>query len=413
MLYVKNINNITSNDVIDFCSRNIKENEILEYKSEITGEIDKVVTAMANTYGGIVLIGISEEDGKPKPPFIGIGYERGMEERITQILISNTFPPLLPEIRVCQAEDKEHAFLIIRTAESDSSPHYIKQKTKAYIRTGNVTTPERIADADEIEWLRNRRQKAISFREYLLKNADEHYATISRSTSTMIAQSSEMALSICPLFPSKTIVAPKNIDDLLFKINAKSRITYGQLKHYSSLPIQYGLATFLAYKSTLDYLEINQFGLIAKSRILEWEKQKLTPEQAEDGEKPKEQIVNYEEIFLGVFAFFEFVNLFYETIGYHGYCKFQLTIKNSLNVSLNPFVGGIGILSNGVSIAADYLLPENLQTISVPAFRNQDVRLSLLIEVSEDIARAFGSEIDPTMPNVEFLKKFALSKTGR
>lgn len=66
-----------------------------------------------------------------------------------------------------------------------------------------------------------------------------------------------------------------------------------------------------------------------------------------------------------------------------------------------------------VSIVEEYLLPEKFQTVSIHKFRNQDERLSTLIEVSKDIAWTFGSEINPFERNVDdFLRRHAMSRIG-
>lgn len=410
MLYIKKIDEITYEEIQTFCNQNIKENEILEYKADFTRNLEKVISSMANTYGGLIIIGINDDDGYPRLPFEGIDYVTGLQEKVTQIDISNIFPPVLPEIQVCPPINNK-TFVVIRIAESDSTPHYIKNKTRAYVRTGNISTPERIADVNELEWLRNRRQKTTEFRELLLSNAEYHYTNIGKLEGLSSVPYSETTISMCPLFPSKSILLAPNIEEMLYRMNRRQRITYSEMKHYRHLPIQYGLATYLIQGDIFDYLEINQFGLVVKKRNLEWEEQRPTEEQIEDNETVERKKISFEDIFLSISAFFEFINLFYEIIGYHGYCKLNLSIKNTLNISLNPYVGGTRILSEGESIVEEYLLPEKFQTISIPKFRNQNERLNTLIEVSKDIAWTFGSEIDPFEGDVDdFLRRHAMSR---
>jgi len=236
MLFTKKIDEISYRDVQNFCSQNIKENEILEYKSDFPRDLDKVVSSMANTYGGIIIIGVNESDGYPNPPFEGIGYVNGLQERVSQIDISNIFPPVMPEVQVCPPVNNK-TFVVIRIAESNSAPHYIMQKTIAYVRTGNVSTPERIADVNELEWLRNRRQKAIEFREFLLRNAEHHYANIGKLEGMSSVPYSETSISMCPLFPSKSIVSAQNLEEMLIQMNTRQRITYSEIRHYRILPI--------------------------------------------------------------------------------------------------------------------------------------------------------------------------------
>jgi predicted HTH transcriptional regulator len=56
-------------DVIGFCSEGHSEGFILEYKHDFTSlsneKLAKSVAASANTYGGILVIGIDAPSGKP------------------------------------------------------------------------------------------------------------------------------------------------------------------------------------------------------------------------------------------------------------------------------------------------------------------------------------------------------------
>lgn len=406
MLYVKKINEITFQDVQNFCNQNIKENEILEYKSDFPKNLDKVISSMANTYGGIIIIGIEDSDSFPQPPFDGIDFVSGLAERITQIDISNIYPPVFPEIQVCPPENNK-TFVVIRIPESNATPHYIKQKTNAYVRTGNVSTPEKIANVNELEWLRNRRQKAINFRESILKNVDMHFRNIGRLEGLSSIPYSVFSMSICPLYPSKSIVLAQKIEDILNHTNTHPRITYSDLTNYKRLPIQSGLATFLVSQNIYDYLEINQFGLISKKRNLEWEEKRHTQEQVEDGESVHGNKISFVEIFLSILSFFEFINYFYGTIGWHGYCKLQIVVENILGISLNTHMNNATFLSEGTSIMEKYTLPEEFKVISIPKFRDLKVRENCLINISKNIAWALGSRTEQRNFTFENLKYHA------
>jgi len=410
MLYVKKINEITFQDVQNFCYQKIKENEILEYKSDFTKNLDKVISAMANTYGGIIIIGIEDNDGFPQPPFDGIDFVSGLAERITQIDISNIYPPVFPEIQVCLLENNK-TFVVIRISESNATPHYIKQKTRAYVRTGNVCTPEKIANVNELEWLRNRRQKAINFRESILKNnADMHFRNIRRVERLSPFPYSVFSMSICPLYPSKSIVLAQKIEDILSHTNTLPIIIYRNRIYY---PIPYGLATLGVSQEIFDYLEINEFGLISIKRNLKREKRSPTQEQAEDGESVNGNEIRFIEIFNGISSFFEFINYFYETIGWHGYCKLQIVVENILGISLNLKVNNEMFLSEGISIIEKYILPEKFEVISIPKFRDLNIRENFLINISSNIAWALGSRTEPKIFTAENLKRYAQIETAK
>ncbi len=409
MLYVKKIDEITYEDVQDFCHENIKERETLEYKSIITKELDKEISALANTYGGIIIIGVNDDkDGNPKPPFEGIDYKKGLGDRITQIDVSNIYPPVFPEIQVCPEENNK-TFIVIRIPQSNSTPHYIMDKTKAYVRTGSINTPQRIADVNELEWLRNKRDKAISFREHIVSNADTHFGSLGKLHGMDNIPGCILSISMCPLFPSKPIFQAQIIEEKLMYCKTEPRITYNEMRHYQYRPIQHGLASYLIHGNTFDFLEINQFGLITKKHNLRWKPRKKTEEEIEDNIAVPDKIIGFEHIFVSVLAFFEFIDYFYEQVGYHGYCNLDITISATRNVALNTYIGRTDFMSAGISIDTSYSLPEEFYLISIPNFREVEIRIDTVISICKNIAWAFGSEIDPTFKADDYLRDYSLA----
>jgi len=157
MLYTKPINDITFQDVLDFCEQEIPENFRLDYKRELpTNEkLAKLISAFANTYGGVIVVGINAPKGTPNKPFEGMEYDESMkyEEKIQSVIISGINEPVFPEIKVCTNQNKK-AFIIIRVPESDITPHRVGNDSKVYIRTGeiNTTTDKLYKPIDEARW---------------------------------------------------------------------------------------------------------------------------------------------------------------------------------------------------------------------------------------------------------------------
>ncbi len=82
-LFTKPINEIVIDDVISFCEQGTEEGVRLDYKRDFSGsnenrQIAKVISAFANTYGGILLLGVDEKDRKPILPISGINYFDGL-----------------------------------------------------------------------------------------------------------------------------------------------------------------------------------------------------------------------------------------------------------------------------------------------------------------------------------------------
>jgi predicted HTH transcriptional regulator len=143
-LFTASLSEIVFSDVVAFCEQDLPESVNLDYKVEITAaeKLAKTVTSFANTFGGLIIIGIDEDDSsRPKRPFEGLLFEPKIEERVWSILIEHVYPPVLPEVHVC-APDDGRTFVLIRVPQSATTPHAIRHNTLAYLRTGNISKPE-------------------------------------------------------------------------------------------------------------------------------------------------------------------------------------------------------------------------------------------------------------------------------
>ena len=60
MIYTAPIETVTWKDVEDFCAQGTREGAYLDYKQDFPTDLAKTIAAMANTLGGIVIIGVAE-----------------------------------------------------------------------------------------------------------------------------------------------------------------------------------------------------------------------------------------------------------------------------------------------------------------------------------------------------------------
>jgi hypothetical protein len=263
-IFIKPINEIEFEDVKAFCNEQIEENSRLEYKRAFSSkdekkQIAKEISAFANTHGGIILVGVDEKDRKPKVPIDGIAYVKGFNEKVTSIALKNIYPPVFPEIQVCEFGDNlEKAVVVIRVQESDETPHTVERTTGIYVRVNSQNEPQR-APYEEVEWLMNRREKAVENRERLLRRAEERFDNQPLRKNFKAFQS----VSVIPVFPHAPLVALKNLSD----IADKSKVSV----HNCDFPLtsQYKTAhESIVYETQhsanpfLNYTEINLFGLI-------------------------------------------------------------------------------------------------------------------------------------------------------
>ena len=115
------------------------ENVTTEFKENFDHEAIETAAAFANTNGGVIFIGVSD-NGKIRGITIGKETLRNWSNRIAQA----TEPRVTPEIQLVDIEEK--SVLLIRIAESSLRP--VSVKGVCYKRVGNsnrVMSPQEIA----------------------------------------------------------------------------------------------------------------------------------------------------------------------------------------------------------------------------------------------------------------------------
>jgi hypothetical protein len=325
-IFIKPVNEIEFEDVKAFCDEQIEENRRVEYKKAFSSkdekkQIAKEISAFANTHGGIILVGVGEKDRKPKLPIDGIDYVKGLNEKVTSIALKNIYPPVFPETKVCRFGDNhEKAVVVIRVQESDETPHTVERTTGIYVRVDSQSEPQR-APFEEIEWLMNRRKKAVENRERLLRRAEERFNNQLTKKNFNAFQS----VSVIPVFPHAPLVVLENLSD----IANKSKVSV----HNCDFPLtsQYKTAhesiiDEAQYSAFLNYTEINLFGLIFSKQSL-WGNH-------------NEKIVNLYEAAHMVEGVLRFSLNFYKKLGYRGLISINLSLEG-----INE-----GILANPSSI---------------------------------------------------------------
>jgi len=321
MLFTKEITQINFDDVDIFCKQQIPESVHLDYKKDFPTNLEKTISAFANTMGGLIIIGVEDKDSKPKLPVKGIKYHKGLRERVNNIILSNIYPPVFPEIQVCEP-DNNMTFVIIRIPQSNMTPHYILHRTKIYIRTDDITSPEKLAPAEQIEWLRDRRKKSEELREFLYAAAYDRYKNYIKLYNKEIPFS-EGIISIAPLYPTKSYKTHQEIE----KISENIRVSGYQSKLFPDVSnkrsIQGGVA-YSTYNGRTFYTEINQFGLIYHKENLG-----VIEDNTDDYNKTYlSWIIELIDLFL------EASSKFYKELGYWGLLEFKFSLEKLLGVVL-------------------------------------------------------------------------------
>lgn len=345
MLFSKNITDITWQDIIAFCDQGTPEGATLDYKKDFPKNLQKSIAAFANTMGGVILIGIDEdEENKPKLPIDGIPFEKGISERIMNIILSNITPPVFPEIQVCLNEDKSKAIAVIRIPQSNNTPHAINNNTEVYVRTGNRTNSEPLATVDNLFWLAEHRSQSVVLHDKILDEAEKRFKTfynlelgraVKEGKFKYSPDICRLTFSLSPCYPKDYYCTPPELIDILNKIyvedyyGTSEEFPIGESRFRTRLN-QSGLNLGLFINNYAYYTELNCYGIF-------YYRQHLFG-RLDKADIPPVKQIRMNEIISRLDQFLASANKFYEEIGFYGLLSLTFSIDG-----LNKFDLKIGI----------------------------------------------------------------------
>lgn len=384
MIYTAAIDQINWSDIVAFCEERRTENSYLDYKKDFSTKLDKTIASMANTVGGLILIGVDEdEESKPVLPISGIEATEKLEERVTNIILDNILPPVFPEIRVCRDESKERAIVLIRIQQSEQSPHAIAKNTSVYLRTGNVTKPEDLAEVDKIDWLKNRREKSETLRKAVFARAMER-ANRQRGHRFNYPL---LTIATAPLYPIRPLTDPSKLLEIRWDI----KVTHLQY----SFPEPDNKHGIFAYESLIvedsenpysTYTEISVYGLyFAQHSLL-------------DGRYPSEYGEKYmylSHVLIKLALLLASGGNLYSRLGYYGPIEFNLQITKLLEFEM---VTGPELGPTGKRKCRD---PEIVISEVMPNLPTGEHKAEFLLRTTKKLGWAFGWDF-----NEEYLKKY-------
>lgn len=157
-MFRKPVSQLTEADIQTLIENKEKESSVLEFKRELKGgdgekrEISKDISAIANTEGGYLIVGIEENDGKADS-IVGTAKTIGrqpVEEWVESFLISNIRPRLTIKPKVVDiASDPDKILLVIHIPQSSRRPHMVTVDGRnAYYRRHNFQST--YADEHEV-----------------------------------------------------------------------------------------------------------------------------------------------------------------------------------------------------------------------------------------------------------------------
>jgi len=158
-LFTIPIDEISIEDIRNFCSLNIQENAVVEYKENfadsVKDKVIKTIAAMANTDGGLILLGVREGKNCKEPAIIGI-TGTNLKQTIFNKCHSDIQPPYCPEVQEIPI-DNEKVILFIRINRDYVPSLPVFHREHGFqVRRDSQTRP---ATLNEIKWLSNENEQ--------------------------------------------------------------------------------------------------------------------------------------------------------------------------------------------------------------------------------------------------------------
>lgn len=282
---------ITLDSIEQLLNTGVAEGPSLEFKEDFPKHLEKSISSMANTYGGLILIGVKQTvTGTGIVPVEGIRLQPGLRERVIQIGINAIYPPIVPDVRVVDFKSDamlaapDRALLVISVHESEEA-HAVDGRTAVYIRADNISDRIKKATIEEIEWFQQKREKSRREKTRILENAQRH----AREFLTRLRTKHRLSTSYpkgrfvfwaVPTFPRSPLATPKDLYERSKKLIVPvSEI--GVSTFPTGMPHRVHEGIYWAGESggELYYTEIQQQGLIYSEFGFWWDDDATAPTQ--------------------------------------------------------------------------------------------------------------------------------------
>jgi len=349
MFFNKPIHDVTFEDVVAFCKRQIPEGKQLDYKYLLPKNKEKfakVIASFANAMGGTLIIGVNDDkNDKPCPPFTGIAYHEKIRNMIEDIIQAYIDPVVFVDINICVSKDKQRMFVIVDIPQSNLTPHLVGKLKRAYIRTGQSSRPETIVHPNKLPWLLDHRQKSERLRHILYDKAQSHFDNYLKTKNVDLSTLSVATLSVIPLYPQEPLVAYGQLPQLISACGP-SKEKYPSI---SLQPVQDGAALIDGDRATHRMLEFNDYGLV----MAKWN---AVHTQIFNGHECR--AVDFAAFATSATRFLRYATCFLEKLSFGGPLSLRLKMDNMRG--LRSFFGqqNATVLEDYIRLDEEYNLPQ-------------------------------------------------------
>jgi Schlafen, AlbA_2 len=383
------IDAITIQDIEQFLQSGARENTVLELKEQFPSKLEKVISSMANTSGGMILIGVEETTtGGGIVPIKGLPLVSGHRERVIEIGLNAIYPPLIPEVRVVDFKTDQSlitpdkAVVVIRVNESDEG-HAVDQRTALYVRADNVSDRMRKATVEETEWFFDKRQKSLEAKSRAIQQAQQHAQQFlvrlrTRHQRPTSEPKGRFLIWTVPTFPRIPIATPKELYQLTQKQILHDPV-FGIFPSGMPHRIFEGIYWGHDESSKYFYTEIHQQGLIYNEFEFWWD------EGADNVFVPQSAAIMLR---LAV----KFASNLYRSVGYFGPFDIGMRLAGVRDRHIHPTM-----------FVKPRMMDDVIEfTARMSATLSEDELRSKLKDMMRDVYWAFGWDVDAQRLDEDF-----------
>jgi len=113
-LFTKDIGRVAWEDVEAFLNQGFSENERIDYKRDFSDSFAKTVVAMANTYGGHILVGVGEKPDKTPGATNGVSPKHVSGGTIATHCYNSIQPLYLPRSQPVRVPKSDNIIIVVR-----------------------------------------------------------------------------------------------------------------------------------------------------------------------------------------------------------------------------------------------------------------------------------------------------------
>jgi Putative DNA-binding domain len=220
-IFTTSVSQLSTADLQELLNDDAVENTRLEFKAQPPprDEMVKKLSSFGNTYGGFVVVGATEKDGKIQG-LPGVDVQSSYKQQVVQWAFDRVSPPLFVEVSdpIPVPATTGKVCYVVYVPESDIAPHFLNGRQGAWIRTDEFSNKSQLADETDLRNLLDRRRFVRDRRAYLLQRTRDrfkfHIGTLHKGSATSNVETL-LWFSVIPRFPARQLCAQDKIKGLL------------------------------------------------------------------------------------------------------------------------------------------------------------------------------------------------------